>query len=363
MSKQNSSFSGQPETVAELRDLYRSAEARAARLRLLVEASRDLSTAEDNTLSDILQQSAMRAAHFAGSREGVVSIDAETAGIPLIAPGTTDQRVGTLHLSELGSLETLADEEDRQALFLLCQLMASSIQRVAKQQENDFLLQTVQERERRLEHVIGNLFSAQEEERRRVSRDLHDSVAQTAGALFRRLEAVPTDEAISVEERDQLISMSQGLIRELRAVIAGLRPTALDDLGLASALKVMSDQMRTEGFDIFVDVKQDVDWPSGLSTAYYRIAQEALANVRKHAGGPCQVDILLKAEPGAGRWTMAIRDHGVGLRKDEASAQLPGEQVGIEMMKERMLAIGGSLTVSDMHGGGVQVRAEIEGIR
>lgn len=349
--------------MAELRDLYRSAEARAARLRLLVEASRDLSTAEADTLSDILQQSAMRAAHFAGSREGVISIDAQIAGIPLIAPGNNDERVGTLHLSELASLENLADEEDRQALSLLCQLIASCIQRVAKQKENDFLLETVQERERRLEHVIGSLFNAQEEERRRVSRDLHDSVAQTAGALFRRLEAVPTDEAISVVERDQLISMSQALIGELRAVIAGLRPTALDDLGLASALKVMSDQMREEGFDIAVDVRQDVGWPSGLSTAYYRIAQEALNNVRKHAGGPCQVDITLKADPAAGRWTMVIRDHGVGLEIHEASAKLAGEQVGIEMMKERMLAIGGSLTVSDMQGGGVQVRAEIEGIR
>ncbi|HIK63883.1 MAG TPA: histidine kinase, partial [Henriciella marina] len=180
MSKERSSLSAEPETVAELRDLYRSAEARAARLRLLVEASRDLSAAEGDGLSTVLQQSAMRAAHFAGSREGVVSFEADPGGIPLIAPGSTDERVGTLRLSELGSLDALADEEDRQALSLLCQLMASSIQRVAKQKENDFLLETLQERERRLEHVIGNLFNAQEEERRRVSRDLHDGVAQTA---------------------------------------------------------------------------------------------------------------------------------------------------------------------------------------
>jgi two-component system, NarL family, sensor kinase len=346
-----------------MRDLYRSAEARAARLRLLVEASRDLSAAEASTLSDTLQQSAIRAAHFAGSREGKVSDDLDAGGIALIAPGTTDERVGTLCLSELESLDALADEEDRQALALLCQLMASAIQRVAKQQENDVLLDAVQERERRLEHVIGNLFNAQEEERRRVSRDLHDGVAQTAGALFRRLEAVPTSEAISPDDRSQLISMSQGLIRELRAVIAGLRPTALDDLGLASALKVMSDRMRGEGFDISVETSSDHDWPTGLTTTYYRIAQEALMNVRKHAGGPCRVDITLKSDPVDGRWTMTVRDYGIGLKKGEAPSNLPGERVGIEMMKERMLAIGGTLDVAEMAGGGVRVRAEIEGIR
>ena len=363
MSKEPSSLSAEPETVAELRDLYRSAEARAARLRLLVEASRDLSAADGATLSTVLQHSAMRAAHFAGSREGTVSFEATVGGIPLIAPGSTDERVGTLRLSELGSLDTLADEEDSQALSLLCQLMASSIQRVAKQRENDFLLDTLQERERRLEHVIGNLFNAQEEERRRVSRDLHDGVAQTAGALFRQLEAIPTDEAISNAERMRLIGMSQGLIRELRAVIAGLRPTALDDLGLASALKVMSDKMRADGFDVSVAAEPGVEWPAGLSTAYYRIAQEALVNVKKHAGGPCRVDVTLKAVPDAGRWSMAVRDYGVGLVADKDAAKLPGEQVGIEMMKERMLSIGGRLMVSEMPGGGVQVTAEIEGIR
>lgn len=363
MSKEPASLSAEPETAAELRDLYRSSEARAARLRLLVEASRDLSSAEASSLSKVLQQSAMRAAHFAGSREGAVSFSDDEGGIALIAPGTTDERVGTLRLSELNSLSTLADEEDKQALSLLCQLMASAIQRVARQQENAFLLETLQERERRLEHVIGNLFHAQEEERRRVSRDLHDGVAQTAGALFRRLESMPADEAIPAGERSDVISMAQRLIRELRAVIAGLRPTALDDLGLASALKAMSDGMRAEGFDIAVETNPDIDWPAGISTAFYRIAQEALANVTKHAGGPCRVDIALNADPSEGRWVMTVRDYGVGLAGDKVKGNLPGEQVGIEMMKERMLAIGGTLAVEQMPGGGVRVRAEVEGVR
>jgi len=106
-----------------------------------------------------------------------------------------------------------------------------------------------------------------------------------------------------------------------------------------------------------------MEWPAGLSTAYYRIAQEALANVKKHAGGPCRVDVTLKAVPDAGRWSMAIRDYGVGLGADKNADKLPGEQVGIEMMKERMLSIGGRLMVREMPGGGVQVTAEIEGIR
>lgn len=353
----------QPDTVAELRDLYRSAEARAARLRLLIESSRDLSAADAKTLPAILSQSARRAAHFAGSRDGEIRYEEDAGGIGLFAPGAQKRRIATLQLSDARTLDAIGDSEDREALSMMSELMAATIQRVARERENETLLQALQEREQKLEQVIGNLFSAQEEERRRVSRDLHDGVAQTAGALFRRLEAVPEGAALASGERSDLVTIAQTLIRELRLVIAGLRPTALDDLGLLPALRSISDGLREDGYEVVISSSLKTEWPAGIATAFYRIAQEALTNVRKHAGGPCRIDVTLSGDPALGSWIMKIRDFGVGLGGSDTSVSRPGERVGVEMMRERMTAIGGSLDVTAAAGGGVEVTACIEGVR
>ncbi|MCA3255334.1 MAG: histidine kinase [Alphaproteobacteria bacterium] len=344
----------QPETVAHLRDLYRASEARAARLRLLIEAGRDLASVTPDTIEAVLARSARRAALFAGSRDGEIVLGAEDGGLPLVAPGAAGRCVGVLRLADARSFDDVADAEDRDALVMLAQLIAEAVDRAARDTEREALLATLRERERRLEDVVGRLFSAQEDERRRVSRELHDGVAQTATALFRRLE---------VDAAPELAAIARDLVRELRGVIGGLRPTTLDDLGLEAAVSALVQGLRDDGYAVAFEASGGRDWPEVIETAFYRIAQEAIANIRKHAGGPCPVTVRLTADAAARRWEIAVRDRGCGMALRDAD-RIPGrdgERVGLEMMRERMLAIGGTLRFRAPADGGAELVARVEG--
>lgn len=348
----------QSETVSELRDLYRASEARAARLSLLMEAGRDLAFADEVSLPAILSHYARRAALFAGFSEGCV-VAGETDGLPLIAPGPSAVRVGTLVLEGRGRQWGLADEEDRGALDLLAQLMATAIDRVERASEREELLETLKERERQLEHLVGRLFSSQEDERRRVAHELHDGVAQTATALFRRLDAL--SDASPGGPASELAAIARSLVGELRGVIAGLRPTALDDLGIGAAVSSIADSLRAEGYDVDFRQAGPDRWPPIIETAFFRIAQEALTNVRKHAGGPCAVDIVLSAEPDRAHWELVVRDKGKGLADwPPANRGVEGQQIGLDIMRERMMALGGELSIGPGRERGVEVRAVLD---
>lgn len=345
MTTERTSLRDTPDTIAELRDLYRSAEARAARLRLLIEAGRDLSSATQEELPAVLAINARRAALFAGYRNGEILFDAGAEGMPLTAPGPGARRVGALVFTGDADPRGIRDEEDREALDMLAQLIAAAVDRAARDGERDRLLAALKERERHLERLVGRIFSAQEDERRYVSRELHDGVAQTATALFRLLDArVVTDGAANAEDR-QAADIAKGLVRELRAVIAGLRPSALDDLGLVSAIETLTDELRADGYDVSFATQGDDAWPQVLTTAYFRIAQEAISNIRKHAGEPCKVKVSLDGDAREGRWRLEIRDYGDGMKAIDGKTSLKGQHVGIEMMRERMTALGGALEV------------------
>jgi hypothetical protein len=349
-----------PYSVGELRALYRAAEARAARLRLLIEAGRDLSAADAESLEPMLAAAARRAALFSGHTDGRVQLGPDAPGLPLVAPGAESRQVGGLILSRDGQAQTSLDQEDAEALAMLRQLMAAAIDRVARDLERDHLLALLRERERRLEGVVARLFSVQEEERRRVSRELHDGVAQTAGALFRQLEAHRA--GANPETMARLAGTAQGLVRELRSAIADLRPTALDDLGLAAAVGSLADSLTQAGFAVSLQVKGPERWPPLLETAFFRVAQEALANVRQHAGGACRVDVRVRGEPDIGRWTVSVRDWGRGFAgaAPDPDAGGGGDHIGLEVMRERMAVIGGRLEVVSHSSGGVEVTAVLE---
>lgn len=351
----------QTDSVATLRDLYRASEARAARLRLLFEAGRDLALADPSGLDDVLAQSARRAALFAGYKEGEVIRGLHPGGIALRAPGSGGEQLGTLFMSGPIVEDGSGDPEDHKALELLAQLMATAIDRIRQETERETLLQVLRERERRLEQVVGSLFSAQEEERRRVAHELHDGVAQTASALFRQLEALEARQPELVT--GGLVAAAKSLVSELRSVIAGLRPTILDDLGLVAAVGMLAEQLRTDGYSVSLVSVGPARWPPILESAFFRVAQEALSNITKHAGGPCDVDIRLEAASGAAPWRLRVRDHGAGPPSGTglAGAAGPGKHIGLDVMRERMAALGGAFRFNAAPAGGAEVEAWVEG--
>lgn len=127
-------------------------------------------------------------------------------------------------------------------------------------------------------------------------------MAQTATALFRKLEALKA--ADSIPEAEALAGIAHSLVGELRSVIAGLRPTVLDDLGISAAISTLAESLSQDGYEINFRQSGPDRWPAVIETAFFRVAQEALTNIRKHAGGNCRIDLMLSGEPGKARWQL-----------------------------------------------------------
>lgn len=355
-------LAGDIETIAELRELYRAAEARAARLRLLSTSGRELLQAEADSIGPILKKTADRLALFLGSRSASLMRDKDTPGFPIVLPGRGAAVHATLLVAGFSSIDDIRDPEDRETCQTLLDMMGAAIDRADREGALASLLSDLQDRERRLEELVGRIFSAQEDERRRVAYELHDGVAQSATALVRMLERLG-DRSNAGSDGDssvRAIGIARGLVKELRGVIAGLRPTVLDDLGFIAALHALGDALEEDGYNVSREIDDDFGrLPGYVETALYRVAQEAVSNIRKHAGGPC--DVLMEANSGA-RHTgpiLRITDHGCGSARDrpDRGTVNEGYQIGIAGMTERMAVIGGSLDWTVGSHGGVIVEA------
>lgn len=354
------------ETIAELRELYRAAEARAARLRLLSTVGQALALADAETMDEALQGGMKSLAFFLGRSGAALQPAAGGAGIPVYAPGEGGEVVAVLLIEGCPTLDAIADEEDRETARMCLELFGATIDRVSRYQERSALLRALTEREQRLELLVSRFFSAQEEERRRVSHDLHDGVAQTATALVRMLEGSgkSAPQELPSAERASLAAIARDLLKELRAVIGGLRPTLLDDLGLAAALQALADGLQNDGFAVTVRLDPAASrLPPTVETALFRVAQESVANIRKHAGAGCAVSIELELAEDRQRF-LRICDTGMGVAPQPDSGALPGDgnHVGIEVMQERMTAIGGTLEWVADKGRGVRVTAYLPGL-
>ncbi len=338
-----------PENAADLRALYRAAEARAGRLRVLAEAGQSLAAATPDTLDAVAARVALAAAHLAGFARGHIAPAGEAPGaglagerlvLELRAPGSEGETIGALVLEDRRSE---AGAEDRETLGLLCQLIGASL--------------SARARERRLALLLGELLRSHESERSRIAHELHDGVAQSAAALMRRLElAGDGDPGDLARARDQ----ARALVVELRRVIAGMRPPVLDDLGLLPALHQLAADAEADGLAVSLDLALapgDDRLPAGLETALFRVVQEALNNSRVHAGPGVRASVALHARPGG--LVLAVRDDGCGF--DPAALRQPGPAggLGLAYMRERIELLGGRLTISSAPGRGCALQAEL----
>lgn len=199
-----------------------------------------------------------------------------------------------------------------------------------------------------------------EEDRRRLAFDLHDDVAQTATAAYRQLERLrhrfrPRNPEARAD-LDRAVELVQRLMRETRNLLAGLRPTALDDFGLAAALRMHCAALAPDGLAVEVhEALGALRLDPAVETALFRIAQEALTNVRKHAG-VATARLSLLAEGGVLR--LVVEDQGGGLRPDPGPAPA-GARLGLRGMHERAALIGARLALESEPGRGTRVIAEL----
>jgi signal transduction histidine kinase len=218
------------------------------------------------------------------------------------------------------------------------------------------------EREQRLQDLVGRLIVAQEEERRRVAYNLHDGLAQTAAGAHLHLQAFARRYQPHLpaarEDLERALDLARRTVREARTVVAELRPTALDDLGLEAALRLEADELQKADWQVEYAVELGPDrLAPAVETALFRVAQEALTNARKHAQ-TARVRIAVRRTRNGVR--LEVRDWGQGFRAEAAQqAGGPGERVGLSGMRERVALLGGRCEVHSRPGAGTRVVAEV----
>jgi two-component system, NarL family, sensor kinase len=206
-----------------------------------------------------------------------------------------------------------------------------------------------------LQRSRERLVAAREEERRRLRRDLHDGLGPQLATQTLKLEAardlVMSDPNRAADLLSGLITDSQNAIADIRRLVYALRPPALDDLGLISAVREQAAHYRTDQLAIVVDAPDRLPpLPAAVEVAAYRIVQEALTNVVKHARAQtCAVQIQLLGEGIHRTLSLEVRDDGVGLPAQMRSG------IGHNSMRERAEELGGVFVM--VSGRGTRVSA------
>ncbi len=196
------------------------------------------------------------------------------------------------------------------------------------------------------------LVTAREEERRRLRRDLHDGLGPSLGAVVLRIDTARNLAAARPDDADRLLRQARddvaAALADVRRLVHDLRPPALDDLGLAGAVRQQAERLLAPPVTVTVDADGPADLPAAVEVAAYRIASEALANVARHAAASRVRVGLCRA---GGDLVVEVADDGVGIPPDRAAG------VGLVSLRERAAELGGHCTVSCPPEGGTRVRA------
>jgi signal transduction histidine kinase len=267
--------------------------------------------------------------------------------VPLQAEGTV---IGVLSVNNRRGPGPFTDR-DLQLLVALGNHVTLAIR-------NASLYEQTARQRRTMERLVSKLVWAQEEERKRVSLEIHDGPAQTLYAALFRLQtyqALLQDDPVNADaELKGAVHSIKETLAEIRRLIFDLRPMSLDEIGLVTALRQYAAKF-TNRYDIRIEVKTRGDerrLPVSLETALYRIVQEALTNIWKHARATkASVTVSFDAR----RCAIQIADDGIGFDLATVGAEDKGEHLGIVGIRERAEMLGGTLRIASAPGAGTTV--------
>jgi signal transduction histidine kinase len=251
-----------------------------------------------------------------------------------------NETIGRLVVASRSSHESFSRSE-QQLLNTIAALTANTVRAVQLSDE--------------LRRSRRRIVTAREDERRRLRRDLHDGLGPQLASQMLGLEAVAQLMPANPEKAQALLSslktQGQEAMLDVRRLVYDLRPPALDDLGLVGALQQSASRYATGELRFDFDVPQTFpELPAAVETAAYRIAQEAMTNVVRHAGATL-CTVLLSCRDG--HLILEIRDNGGGLSQDHPSG------VGLQAMKERTTELNGQFLLESPPDGGTLVQARL----
>lgn len=213
-----------------------------------------------------------------------------------------------------------------------------------------------------LQALSNQLMSLQETERARLSRELHDEIGQSLATLRLELARLESAAAAGIPDIHARLERSRNIVdaavKTVRNISLMLRPSLLDDLGLTAALQWLTEDFtrRTAIITTLRDANIPDDLPAPIRTCIFRIAQEALHNIEKHAGASrVEVDLTL-SDSSLG---IAIRDDGRGIDAEDSERWKTGAHLGILGMQERVAAVDGLFSISPLPHRGTLVSASI----
>ena len=249
------------------------------------------------------------------------------------------ERVGELILAPRASDESFS-AEDMKLINLIAQQAGVAAHTVRL--NND------------LQRSREKLVTAQEEERRRLRRDLHDGVGPTLASFSQRLDTaadlVRSDPEKSVQLLKNLKGQVKGTVAEIRRLVYALRPPVLDEFGLVSAIREhVAQYMGPNGLSITFDITDPMPpLPAAVEVASYRIALEAFTNIIKHAqASACHITIKIENH----NLLLEVSDNGAGLSPNSRAG------IGLASMRERAHEVGGEYAVENNPTGGMRVKA------
>lgn len=224
------------------------------------------------------------------------------------------------------------------------------------------LLKKSRQMQEDLRHLSRRLIAAQEEERRRISRDLHDVIAQTLTGINLRLAALKSQTTKGARDLQKKITATQRLVEKSVEVVhrfaRDLRPTLLDDLGLIPALKSYFENfIEQSGIRVSLTAHSGLEkLRSETRTVLYRVVQEALVNAGKHSQAS-EVKVRLHEEENG--VCLEISDNGCGFVIDDAGMGRGGKRLGLLGMRERVEMVGGRFSIESAPGKGTVLRIRI----